>query len=139
MAATPGIATLKTPQLFGPNAVTEERANNTLRQVERLKGLQLKFTAFYKLLLECPHLADRIVLLQLGISVHEREQDYHKCLTELRKLAAKINSEFAPSPDKPVLVLEVTSQQCFVEFFLVSAIASYRIWLVLEVASQCFV
>lgn len=75
--------------------------------MERLKGLQLKFTAFYKFLLEAPHLADRVVLLQLGISAHEREQDYHKCLTELRSLAAKINSEFAPSPDQPVLVLEV--------------------------------
>eukprot|EP00752_Nemacystus_decipiens_P007782 g6950.t1 len=82
-------------------------------KVERLKGLQLKFTAFYKLLLESPHLADRIVLLQLGISVHEREQDYHKCLTELRSLAAKINSEFAPSPEKPVLVLELEDENSF--------------------------
>ncbi|CAN0353463.1 unnamed protein product, partial [Ectocarpus sp. 13 AM-2016] len=73
-----------------------------VHQVERLKGLQLKFTAFYKLLLEYPHLADTIVLLQLGISVSEREQDYHKCLSELRTLARKINSEFAPSPDRPL-------------------------------------
>lgn len=36
-----------------------------LLQVERLKGLQLKFTAFYKLLLESPHLAEKIVLLQV--------------------------------------------------------------------------
>lgn len=76
-------------------------------QVERLKGLQLKFTAFYKLLVECPHLAETVVLLQLGISVHEREQDYHQCLKELRTLALKINAEFAPSPDRPVIVLEV--------------------------------
>lgn len=69
----------------------------------------LKFTAFYKLLLERPHLAGSIVLLQLGISVHEREQDYHKSLADLRGLAAKINSEFAPSHDRPVLVLEVRS------------------------------
>lgn len=40
----------------------------TLPQVERLKGLQLKFTAFYKLLLEYPHLADKIVLLQVGVA-----------------------------------------------------------------------
>ncbi|CAN0286398.1 unnamed protein product, partial [Hapterophycus canaliculatus] len=76
-------------------------------KVERLKGLMLKFTAFYKLLLERPHLANSIVLLQLGISVHEREQDYHKSLSDLRNLAEKINSEFAPSRDKPVLVLQV--------------------------------
>ncbi|CAN0300482.1 unnamed protein product, partial [Laminaria digitata] len=75
-------------------------------KVERLKGLQLKFTAFYKLLLESPHLADKIVLLQVGISALEREQDYHKCLNELRTLALKINSECAPSPDRPVLVLQ---------------------------------
>jgi len=79
--------------------------------VERLKGLQLKFTAFYKLLLECPHLADRIVLLQLGISVRDMEQDYLKCLKELRSLAAKINTEFATSPDRPVLVLEVSTPE----------------------------
>lgn len=36
-----------------------------LLQVERLKGLQLKFTAFYKLLLESPRLAEKIVLLQV--------------------------------------------------------------------------
>ncbi|CAN0161897.1 unnamed protein product, partial [Ectocarpus sp. 4 AP-2014] len=82
-------------------------------KVERLKGLQLKFTAFYKLLLEYPHLADTIVLLQLGISVSEREQDYHKCLSELRTLARKINSEFAPSPDRPVLVLELEDENSF--------------------------
>eukprot|EP00903_Cladosiphon_okamuranus_P012881 g12029.t1 len=82
-------------------------------KVERLKGLQLKFTAFYKLLLERPHLADRIVLLQLGISVYEREQDYLKCLRELETLAAKINSEFAPNPDKPVLVLELEDEKSF--------------------------
>lgn len=34
-------------------------------KVERLKGLQLKFTAFYRLLLECPDLADKVVLLQV--------------------------------------------------------------------------
>lgn len=44
---------------------------------------------------------------QVGISALEREQDYHKCLTELRTLALKINSECAPSPDRPVLVLQV--------------------------------
>ncbi|CBJ29609.1 Trehalose 6-phosphate synthase, family GT20 / Trehalose 6-phosphate phosphatase [Ectocarpus siliculosus] len=82
-------------------------------KVERLKGLQLKFTAFYKLLLEYPHLADTIVLLQLGISVSEREQDYHKCFSELSTLAKKINSEFAPSPDRPVLVLELEDENSF--------------------------
>lgn len=75
--------------------------------MERLKGLQLKFTAFYKMLLECPHLRDKVVLLQLGVSVNEREQDYQKCLTELKKLADKVNAECAPSPDRPVLVLQV--------------------------------
>ncbi|CAM9975335.1 unnamed protein product [Pylaiella littoralis] len=82
-------------------------------KVERLKGLQLKFTAFYKLLLECPHLAETVVLLQLGISVREREQDYHQCLTELRTLALKINTQFAPSPDRPVIVLELEDENVF--------------------------
>lgn len=82
-------------------------------KVERLKGLQLKFTAFYKFLLERPHLADKIVLLQVGISALEREQDYHKCLNELRTLAQKINSECAPSPDRPVLVLQLEDEHSF--------------------------
>lgn len=38
-------------------------------KVERLKGLQLKFTAFYKMLLACPHLADKVVLLQVCMRV----------------------------------------------------------------------
>lgn len=36
-------------------------------KVERLKGLQLKFTAFYKMLMAAPHLAEKVVLLQVCI------------------------------------------------------------------------
>lgn len=40
--------------------------------------------------------------------MHEREDDYQKCREELTVMAEKVNAEFAPSPDKPVVVLQVT-------------------------------
>lgn len=49
-----------------------------------------------------------LVRPQVGISVHEREEDYTKSRVELQVMADKVNSEFAPSPDKPVLVLKVS-------------------------------
>lgn len=57
-----------------------------LLQVERLKGLQLKFTAFYKFLLERPHLADKIVLLQVGYTsgtpyIERSETTTYRCHT----------------------------------------------------------
>ena len=53
-----------------------------------------------------------VCVVQLGISVYEREEDYHKCLTELRSMADKVNKEFAPNPDNPVLVLQVRAFVC---------------------------
>lgn len=49
--------------------------------------------------------------LQVGISVHEREADYQKSLEELKVMADKVNTEFAPSPAKPVVVLQVRGRR----------------------------
>eukprot|EP00611_Tribonema_gayanum_P008359 TRINITY_DN1787_c1_g2_i1.p1 TRINITY_DN1787_c1_g2~~TRINITY_DN1787_c1_g2_i1.p1 ORF type:complete len:402 (-),score=154.13 TRINITY_DN1787_c1_g2_i1:40-1245(-) len=72
-------------------------------KVERLKGLPLKLMAFERMLEGDPELAERVCLLQVGLSVHEREDDFEQSTKELISLATTINNKYSRG-GRPVVV-----------------------------------
>lgn len=81
-------------------------------KVESLKGLHLKLDAWGRVLRANPELAKQACMLQVGLSAHEREQDYKKTEEELRELVGKINSAYG-TPEAPAVVyLDREEQSC---------------------------
>lgn len=60
-------------------------------KVERLKGLPLKLAALQRLVEADPSLAEKICLVQVGLSVHEREDDFKDSSAALHSMAKAIN------------------------------------------------
>ena len=63
-------------------------------RLETLKGIPLKLLGLERFLKRCPEWADKIVLIQVGISAHERAHDYHRTKKEIPTLVKRINDAF---------------------------------------------
>ncbi|CAM9491363.1 unnamed protein product, partial [Chrysoparadoxa australica] len=75
-------------------------------KVEKLKGLQLKFSALQIMLEKNPGLGKEMCLVQVGLSARERIGDFNSTLAELRERAAALNDRFG-SPGLPVVIFDV--------------------------------
>lgn len=60
-------------------------------RLESLKGIPLKLLGLERFLKRCPEWVGKIVLIQVGISAHERGDDYVKTKNEVAELVHKIN------------------------------------------------
>lgn len=63
-------------------------------RLESLKGIPLKLLGLERFLRRCPEWAGKIVLIQVGISAHERQQDYMRTRKEIPAMVKKINEAF---------------------------------------------
>ncbi|OQR93058.1 alpha,alpha-trehalose-phosphate synthase UDP-forming [Achlya hypogyna] len=79
-----------------------------LTAVDRLEGLcgiPLKLRALDRFLALYPSKRDQIVLLQAGISIDARPNDYHQTKQYVESFVAEINRRWG-TPDRPVVVYE---------------------------------
>jgi trehalose 6-phosphate synthase/phosphatase len=63
-------------------------------RLESLKGIPLKLLGLERFLLRCPEYVGKIVLVQVGISAHERGDDYIQTQKEVTRLVEKINGQW---------------------------------------------
>lgn len=63
-------------------------------RLESLKGIPLKLLGLERFLKRCPEWAGKIVLIQVGISAHERQQDYERTRKEVPAMVKRINDAF---------------------------------------------
>eukprot|EP00612_Vaucheria_litorea_P006132 CAMPEP_0171470926 /NCGR_PEP_ID=MMETSP0946-20130122/414_1 /TAXON_ID=109269 /ORGANISM="Vaucheria litorea, Strain CCMP2940" /LENGTH=1149 /DNA_ID=CAMNT_0012000347 /DNA_START=172 /DNA_END=3621 /DNA_ORIENTATION=- len=81
-------------------------------KVERLKGLPLKLIAYQKMLEQYPDLVSKVCLLQIGVSVHEREEDFEKTTNELKILCDVINKKFG-TKELPAVIFASKDEEAF--------------------------
>jgi trehalose 6-phosphate synthase/phosphatase len=60
-------------------------------RLESLKGIPLKLLAMERFLRRCPEWVGKIVLIQIGISAHERGDDYQRTRNEVTEMVNRIN------------------------------------------------
>jgi len=60
-------------------------------RLESLKGIPLKLLALERFLRRCPEYVGKVVLIQIGISAHERGDDYLRTRNEVTELVNRIN------------------------------------------------
>jgi trehalose 6-phosphate synthase/phosphatase len=60
-------------------------------RLESLKGIPLKLLAFERFFRRCPEWVGKVVLIQIGISAHERGDDYLRTRNEVTELVSRIN------------------------------------------------
>lgn len=65
--------------------------------MESIKGVPLKLLGLQRFLRRCPEWAGKIVLIQVGISAHERQTDYLRTRREVPAIVKMINDEFPGS------------------------------------------
>lgn len=63
-------------------------------RLESLKGIPLKLLGLERFLMRCPEWVGRIVLVQVGITAHERGDDYIQTQQEVIRLVEKINNQW---------------------------------------------
>jgi trehalose 6-phosphate synthase/phosphatase len=63
-------------------------------RLESLKGIPLKMLGLERFLQRCPEWADKIVVIQVGISAFERGDDYTKTRNEVLSMVENINSRW---------------------------------------------
>lgn len=63
-------------------------------RLESLKGVPLKLLGLERFLKRCPEWAGKIVLIQVGISAHERQQDYERTRKEVPAMVKRVNDAF---------------------------------------------
>ena len=62
--------------------------------MESLKGIPLKLLGLELFLRRCPEWVGKIVLIQIGISAHERGDDYLRTRNEVTELVTRINERW---------------------------------------------
>jgi len=65
-------------------------------EVEGLRGLSLKLHAFDRLLTDYPYLRHKVSLLQIGLILSCRPDDYQQCHDEVVGLVEKLNQKWGP-------------------------------------------
>eukprot|EP00934_Nitzschia_sp_Nitz4_P000007 Nitzschia sp. Nitz4//scaffold110_size71422//26492//30639//NITZ4_005869-RA/size71422-snap-gene-0.35-mRNA-1//-1//CDS//3329533074//7//frame0 len=60
-------------------------------RLESLKGIPLKLLALEHYLRRYPHMAGKVVLIQIGISAFERGEDYYRTRNEVTEMVNRIN------------------------------------------------
>jgi len=60
-------------------------------RLESLKGIPLKLLAMERFLRRCPEYAGKLVLIQIGISAHERGDDYLRTRNEVTEMVNRLN------------------------------------------------
>lgn len=63
-------------------------------KMESLKGIPLKLLGLERFLQRCPEWADKIVLVQVGISAFERGDDYIKTRNEVSEMVIHMNKKY---------------------------------------------
>lgn len=100
-----GVDLQRVDELFAqPSFPTEVKAWKTkfpnkivvsgIDRLERLKGIPLKLMAIDEFMQENPKWRGQIVFTIIGISAHERKQDYHQTVHDVKLLVDRLNEKY---------------------------------------------